>query len=70
MKLLSVEIGQGEDLVVSTLVFTFLIAERHYLALALANFQARNSLDGEVIACQRERFLFHVKRDGLGMTMR
>lgn len=55
---------------VSTLVFTFLIAERHHLALALANFQARNSLDGEVIAGQRERFLFHVKRDGLGMTMR
>ena len=51
-------------------VITFLIAQRHHLALAFANFQARNSLDGEVIAGQRERFLFHVKRDRLGMAMR
>ncbi len=55
---------------VSTLLITFLIAERHHFALAFANFQARNSLDGEVIAGQREGFLFHVKRDGLRMAMR
>ena len=51
-------------------VVTFLIAKRHHLALAFADFQARNSLDDEVIAGQRERFFFHVKRDGLGMAMR
>ena len=55
---------------VSIMLITFLIAERHHFALAFANFQARNSLDGEVIASQRKGFLFHVKRDGLGMTMR
>lgn len=54
----------------STPRVTFLIAERHHLALAFANFQAGNSLDSKVIAGQRERFLLHVKRDGLGMAMR
>ena len=53
----------------STLAITFLITDRHYFALAFANFHARNCLDGEVIASQREGFLFHVKRDGLGMAV-
>ena len=50
-------------------VITFLITDRHDFALAFANFHARNCLDGEVITSQREGFLFHVKRDGLGMAM-
>ena len=55
---------------VSTLFITFLITDRQYFALAFANLHTRHSLDGEVIASQREGFLFHVKRDGLGMAMR
>lgn len=49
---------------------TLLIAQRQQLPLALADLDATDRLDGEILPAEREGFFLHVQRHRLRVALR